>query len=527
MTNKQEKISQRDLNYVWLIIWAFLIMFLFSKSSPLYLFNDWVDANAFFTMGKGMARGLVPYRDLFEQKGPLLYFFHAIASVISRKTFFGVYLFEGLFMSVNLVCFYKIANFYFKPALSCLLSFVFPVFLLPDAYFHQGDSAEEFALAFFMLLLWGLFKSFQDQDNPLSFSWRFYLLQGFLVGCVLLIKYTLLGPWIAFYSFVFVFLLIKRRQECLRLIIPSAIGFLVATVPWLIYFWLHSALKTFIHVYFYINMFLYPSTDSNLFGKLFGIIYNLTTQYKALPVMSIIVLIGLGLTIYTSSLIKRKIDKAFFLYLYALTAFFVYYGGKTYSYYFLMMTPFALCGVLWIGKLLKEFVIVHGKQAGGKLHFGQICALGTVTICILSIYNANIQYSKLFPNNPTYAVESGAIRRPAQFVFADYIKKFDQPSLLNYRFLDAGFYLAADVLPTERYFELQNLAYELYPENLDAQQACIAEKRVDFVAMLTSVSVVYDQLDEPLLKKNYHLVARCVQERDGQPEAYWLFEKLP
>ena len=39
-----------------------------SKSSPLYPFNDWGDINCFFTVGKSMMQGLVPYRDLYEQK---------------------------------------------------------------------------------------------------------------------------------------------------------------------------------------------------------------------------------------------------------------------------------------------------------------------------------------------------------------------------------------------------------------------------------------------------------------------------
>ena len=48
---------------------SFVILSLTSKCSFLYPFNDWVDANAFFTVGKSMMRGIVPYKDLFEQKG--------------------------------------------------------------------------------------------------------------------------------------------------------------------------------------------------------------------------------------------------------------------------------------------------------------------------------------------------------------------------------------------------------------------------------------------------------------------------
>ena len=35
--------------------------------------NNWVDENAFFTVGKAWGHGLIPYRDMFEQKGPVLF----------------------------------------------------------------------------------------------------------------------------------------------------------------------------------------------------------------------------------------------------------------------------------------------------------------------------------------------------------------------------------------------------------------------------------------------------------------------
>lgn len=73
---------------VYLLLSAVLLITLCSKSSPLYPLNDWVDANCFFTVGKSMLHGLLPYRDLWEQKGPFLYMLHAVAAMISYRTFF-------------------------------------------------------------------------------------------------------------------------------------------------------------------------------------------------------------------------------------------------------------------------------------------------------------------------------------------------------------------------------------------------------------------------------------------------------
>lgn len=52
------------------LVTAFAGLMICSRSSFLYPYNDWNDANSYFTMGKGMMNGLVIYRDLYDQKGP-------------------------------------------------------------------------------------------------------------------------------------------------------------------------------------------------------------------------------------------------------------------------------------------------------------------------------------------------------------------------------------------------------------------------------------------------------------------------
>ena len=69
--------------YFFILLSAVLLVTLNSKCSPLYYFNDWDDANTIFTVGKSILRGKVPYRDLYEQKGPLLLFLQVPGAAIS------------------------------------------------------------------------------------------------------------------------------------------------------------------------------------------------------------------------------------------------------------------------------------------------------------------------------------------------------------------------------------------------------------------------------------------------------------
>ena len=71
----------KDKVFWFCMIAAAAVLMIGTKSSFLYPLNDWVDSNCFYTMGKAMVHGKVLYRDLYEQKGPLLYMLHAVGEL--------------------------------------------------------------------------------------------------------------------------------------------------------------------------------------------------------------------------------------------------------------------------------------------------------------------------------------------------------------------------------------------------------------------------------------------------------------
>ena len=80
------KISNKRIQiYLYCLLISIVFLAVATKSSFLYPLNDWTDPNCFFTVGKGMMNGKVIYKDLFEQKGPLLYFIRGLAYLISNE----------------------------------------------------------------------------------------------------------------------------------------------------------------------------------------------------------------------------------------------------------------------------------------------------------------------------------------------------------------------------------------------------------------------------------------------------------
>ena len=90
------------LRAAYCLLVSAVLLALCSRSSPLYPMNDWVDANCFFTVGKAMFNGRVPYRDLYEQKGVLLYFLYGLGWLLSHRSFLGVYMIEVLHFALFL-----------------------------------------------------------------------------------------------------------------------------------------------------------------------------------------------------------------------------------------------------------------------------------------------------------------------------------------------------------------------------------------------------------------------------------------
>ena len=129
---------------VFLISAAAVTITVVSACSPLYPFNPWDDVNVFFDLGRGIIHGKVPYRDLFDHKGPLLHFIYALAALISERSFTGIWLVECITASVYSVFSWKIVKLFADTKKHNI--FLMPLFLgiiYSMGIFNFGGNAEE------------------------------------------------------------------------------------------------------------------------------------------------------------------------------------------------------------------------------------------------------------------------------------------------------------------------------------------------------------------------------------------------
>lgn len=333
---------------IYCIINATLFLTICSKNSFLYPFNNWDDPNSFFTMGKGMANGCILYKDLFEQKGPLLYAIHAIAYIISNRTFIGVFLFEIISFTIFLYYVSKIISLYARKVHALwaipLISFV----ILSSYVFIAGDSAEEFCLPLLAISLY-YFLDYYKNKYPNKMPTKAVIINGFIAGCVLWIKYNLLGFWLGFAGFLCIGLLLhKKVKEAFLTGIYFLLGMAVASIPWLIYFGINSALSDMFQIYFMVNISSY-STQTSIINRLITSLKDAFTYAKNLWLCSAITLIGYGYMMIDKQGIPNRYGKIALTITILISTIGVYFGAN-HIYYFLILMSFMILGLIAIAK---------------------------------------------------------------------------------------------------------------------------------------------------------------------------------
>lgn len=446
----------------YIIIFCFFISFfsllITSKNSFLYCFNDWVDANAFFTVGKSMFNNIIPYKDLFEQKGPLLYLIYGLGYLVSNKSFHGVFIIEVISFTIFLYFAHKIFKLYFNERYSILFLPLLSFFVTTCPFFVHGGSCEEFCLPFICGSLYYFIRHFKDK----KLSNLEMFINGLFAGIVLLMKYTMLGFWIGFGLFI-VFDYFKKKEYkkifmfCFFFLLGMFVPFIICSI----YFIFNDAFKEFIDVYFILNMTAYTEVEkTNIFIRLFEII-----KYSIVELFNTKLLMLLILLFFVSNLIDKKNNNLLFS-LFGLiftTVFFSFFGLKSYNYYnlpiyFLLIIFNMIFICLYFNKYIKRFFITK-----------YIVLFFILFLSFVYIFSNNKDY--IFMNKDDFV----------QYKYAKYINKYENPTLLNMGFLDIGVYTLAGITPNTRFFEVQNFSYDKFRDNIDEMNSYVKNKKVKFI----------------------------------------------
>lgn len=520
--------------HIWCFLVAFAIITICSGSSFLYAFNLWDEANSSFTVGKSIFRGLVPYRDLFDQKGILVYFIYGISSLISATSFRGVFVMEIIAAFFSMLAVLKIYQLFLEPrTFPYILTPITGAIIYSSANFRMGGSAEEFLFPF---ILWGLYLSVRHfrLSYSKSMDYKTVFIGGLLAGCVFNIKYNALGLFFGWIVMIFLADIIGERN-IVKAVISCFIflgGMIVAIIPWMIYFGIHGAIDDWLYVYIYKNAFEYARQIAfvDRFKGVWGIFIEHCGDNK--PVF---ILVTLGVVYFIAStistaayedrnsLVKRNrlfvevtvIETINLGVLLCLLFLGIFLGGIDLPHYSFPINGFVLFGFIPFCYIIEKFLKGRiEKNTHGRNYEGGILEASLAFALSLVFFAISVIMSWLLCVN----VKSMGISQDELWIyrFKDYIESSDveNPRLIQEFSYDEGLYTVLDIEPMCYYFRMHTQNMQ---EALDNQVKYLQSGEADFV--------VTCDVEAEGIEDRYDLVLDTPCRVDNVDHTYYLYQR--
>lgn len=185
--------------YCSFLIGAFVFVYLFScTTSPFYArhpFWFYGDSGVFQEMGVCLLQGGTPYVDLFDHKGPVLWFIQALGKWI--HPLYGILFLQtiSLFLSLSML-FKTILLITQKVGHSYLISISGLLFLM--AFYQRGNLCEEWSLPFIILPIYLYLKRWKNNTCTSSYNHNDIFITGFCIGILAMIRLNNAAPIIGF-----------------------------------------------------------------------------------------------------------------------------------------------------------------------------------------------------------------------------------------------------------------------------------------------------------------------------------------
>lgn len=233
---------------IWIPVTAILYLLFFSAySSPLFpKFMDW-DSAIFMMVGKGINEGKRLYLDIFDHKGPILFWIEALGMRFGRN---GIFLLQCIFMTVDIWLMVKIARYFcrgkkvYAAVAAAMVWLAYPL--------ANGNLSEEYSLPFILGSFCLFLKDWTESREP-------KVLHSYLYGvnfCVLFFIRANNAVTICAIILGWMCILIKSKQikELFKHLLAGAAGIATIAVPICIYFWAQGSLWEMFYATFLFNL---------------------------------------------------------------------------------------------------------------------------------------------------------------------------------------------------------------------------------------------------------------------------------
>jgi hypothetical protein len=231
-------------NFAYIIVATFSLVLSFIYRPVADLFFD--DKEIFKYTGFLIKKGLVPYKDFFDHKPPLLYFLNYFGLLMGK---WGFWIIDSCLVLFAALAFLKL-NTRFKIAYPFVLPILFLLILRNSTISFGMGMSREYTTIFLLLLVCAVL-------TPTRFKY-YYI--GFLTGLIFFMQQDQV---VIAFPFLIYTLLREHRftRQMWRSLLSMFLGSLLVTIPVLAYFAFNNALLPFWQDAFLFNLQWYTSPE--------------------------------------------------------------------------------------------------------------------------------------------------------------------------------------------------------------------------------------------------------------------------
>ena len=473
--------KERKIAAILVILIAILYVTIFSSTSLLY--DNWypLDSTIYQIIGKGWTEGIIPYVDLWDQKGPFLYSINALG-YWSFGNKFGIYVIETIVYSLFFLLSFNFFTKYYSVKASLALLVVVACHL--SQLMAGGNNIEQYVLPALMLSLmhvWGW--AINASSRVLAHhSWRWAFFYGVILSACMLSRLTnAIGICVAF-AVILVYLCYFKRWRDLGLnILGFGMGFFTFSIPFWVYFYLHDGLYELLYATILFNVDYF--NDSNL---------NLDSAYELIS--KLLAYVGCyGLLVM--SILLCFYDKAkwrFHAIWFAISALTLLYCFNT-----AMLEHYAIIAVPYFAIMMVEYKCLYTIFSSHRILLTVLRCTANLFVLIMLANGGFQAYQSLSHINMQNEL-LGQFER-------DVLEKkgIDKSQIIGYG-LHPSVYLHNQITPVCRFFALQD-SYASHSESLKPKVISSYEQTCPKYILLSLRYSAKDPLISGFIHDNYYL----------------------
>ncbi len=324
------------------------------------------DSSVFLYIGKQMHAGKVPYVDLFDHKGPALYFLQYLGYAIwpgSRSG--GIWVLEVVSLFFTSLVAVKISGFVTNDRRNSYLTLILLLIVCGFKLYQGGNYTEEHALLWITLSAYIFYVFFKNQN----YTRKQIVCLGFSCMMVLLLQGNLVTVWLAFVPVVLLqFAKEKRFADIGRCVLFFCLGMIIPLVPVLIWAIKEQCLKEMWDYYILFN-FLY--TEKMAPGVLGYIDLTKKTLIRLWP----------GILAMIVSLIKNHRKQIHWLNFgfFCVSVVLMQMSGRDSLYYLLVILPALIIPVTSFFDAIQSFLLKNRARPSNQWIVVTTCLLMMIT----------------------------------------------------------------------------------------------------------------------------------------------------